>query len=123
MISSAGMAYCQQIETHTGEIKGILIEENTSRPVVGQTLILWGYNPKGPGSLLISISVAGQTPPKAKTDDAGKFSFTSLPGGMYMITPEVEATKTVTITFRRTEIVVKAGESLDLGVVHLRRGQ
>lgn len=126
MISSAGMAYCQQVGTHTGEIKGVLIEEKTSRPVVAQTIVLWGYNPKG--SSIISISVAGQTPPKAKTDDAGKFSFTSLPAGTYVITPEVEPAKVLSIILKTRrpgtiEIMVKAGESVDLGVVHLRRPQ
>ena len=126
MISDTGMVYCQHVKNQTGEIKGVLIEEKTSRPVVGQTLVLWGYNPKG--SSIISISVAGQTPPKAKTDDAGKFSFTSLPAGTYVITPEVERAKVLSIILKTRkpgtiEIMVKAGESVDLGVVHLRRGQ
>jgi hypothetical protein len=126
MISSAGLAYCQQVGTDTGEIKGVLIEEKTSRPVVGQTLVLWGYNPEK--SKIISISVAGQTPPKAKTDDAGKFSFTSLPAGPYVITPELGpgVVLSIILSTRKpgaVEIMVKAGESVDLGVVRLRRPQ
>ena len=126
MISDTGMVYCQHVKNQTGEIKGVLIEEKTSRPVVGQTLVLWGYNPEK--SKIISISVAGQTPPKAKTDDAGKFSFTSLPAGTYVITPEVERAKVLSIILKTRkpgtiEIMVKAGESVDLGVVRLRRPQ
>ena len=41
------MAYGQQVGTRSGEIKGVLIEEKTSGPVVGQTLSLWGYEPEG----------------------------------------------------------------------------
>lgn len=128
MVPSAGVAYCQQVGTHTGEIKGVLIDEKTSRPVVGQTLVLWGYDPKD--SSIILIRVAGQIPPKAKTDDKGKFAFTSLPAGTYTIELEVggisQGASALSISFgslKSVAIMVKAGESLDLGVVHLRRGQ
>ena len=128
MISDTGMVYCQHVKNQTGEIKGVLIEEKSSRPVVGQTLVLWGYNPKD--SSIILISVAGQIPPKAKTDNTGKFAFTSLPAGTYTIELEVggisQGSSALTINFgslKSVAITVKAGESLDLGVVHVRSGQ
>jgi len=126
IVSGTGAGQSQQSSLRSGEIKGVLVEEATSRPVVGQTLALWGYDPKD--SAIIAIRVEGKLPPKVTTDPSGRFSFTSLPAGTYAIAPDVggisQGDNLLTITsgpLRTVAIVVKNGQSVDLGLVKLQR--
>lgn len=126
VVSGTRISHSQQGSLASGEIKGVLVEEATSRPVVGQTLALWGYDPKD--SSIIAIRVAGKLPPKVTTDPSGKFSFASLPAGTYAIAPDVggisQGDNLLTITsgpLRTVAIVVKDGQSVDLGLVKLLR--
>ena len=127
MMCSGGMVYGQQVGTHSGEIKGVLIEEKTSRPAVGETLSLLGYDLK-----TLSITPSGSFAKftffgNETTDDAGKFSFKNLPGTTsYQIRPGNAMFSGDTISsgsHRTEEIILKAGESLDLGIILLQRGR
>ena len=115
----------KELERGTAQIKGVLVDKESSKPIVGMSLVLAGYEPTNKLGI-VAISVEDQFPPKVTTDKDGKFSFAGLPAGTYVIMPSLGGFGQLDslLTFKQGAlsthtIAVKKGQSVDLGKVQI----
>lgn len=104
-----------ELETFEGEISGVLVDEETNKPVKNQKVELK------------PVCESSGLPTKEKISDGeGKFIFTKVPTGVYIIVtkgaPEKEAGLTKTPNLRVGEILVKPNAKYDIYATYIASG-
>lgn len=108
-------------------ISGTLINEKDSKPMDGVTLALWGYGGIKDGQLsMIAKEINGKLPLKATSDKNGKFLFSGIPEGTYVIVQEIRGISQIDNLIETTQgnlstpaIKVEKGKSVDIGTIRV----
>jgi len=113
-------------EQQTGEIKGMLIYKESAKPVTDLTLVIWGcdkYDYQNKSYTMTAISIKGQFPYRTACDDKGRFKFTDLPEGGYLIQQQLNGISMGKPLFVDGDqgptpcIKVQKGKTVDIGKV------
>jgi len=104
-----------ELETFEGEISGTLVDEETHKPVKNQKV-----------ELKPICDSSGLPTKETKSDGEGKFKFTKVPTGVYIIVtkgaPEKEAGLTKSPNLRVGEILVKPNAKYDIYATYTASG-
>ena len=108
-------------------IMGTLINEKDSKPMDGVTLALWGYGGSKDGKIMmIAKQIKGKLPLRATSDKNGKFLFSGIPKGTYVIVQEIAGVSQISNLIeikqgnQSTSVIkVNRGQSLDIGAIRV----